>query len=766
MGPIIDQRILSIHTDPQQIKSINDFTDSLVRELNVAEGTPTKALMRELLAEGLRRALDMGGAEPKRRFLEALAVNIHKFPLQEQQSLSRVYPVEISSEYRNLQSFVLDAAPEDEQAPQGSGFAGGTMPGVAAGMTPGSGTALVPAVSSSADPPPPPSANAPVLTELRRRLTALPPRTGAAAEELVPRILQEDVAREAQAVDPRTRSAFFSDLRLNLFKFPELAQKELVERFSELRVEVARLVVSMTQEISRWLDEEKVAVQRGNTGPLMAKLRALFQAVLSAPFSATFKHLGSPEKKQKEAFLLKIALCLRTCQERRFTDIKEVGDQTSQLRRQFFYVEGYGELMEDWLQNRIRQFNDEEFAQRVTAVLSTSMPSVLARLQRTFRLGRWLPLTDAQIEEDIFALFLDDTFPRHVLTAASIARMLQRISSQGGADFHVYAGIARLAPPRQPHSGPPPQDAVEAALLDVLQRFPPFPPLQRVRPGSFLFGRVEVEFFLRSNDLISRVARTDGGQAQEAPAADFFARHGPEEFPSAAGMAVQSSGQLPNGTPSTSIEALGIHPDLQSFTGTGSSMMINAPGVGCATTPSGPRGPSQLGQVVPPVAFPQQPLLYLSTAPGYQSSSLALGPPLLASSMTAPGGLTSPVQGLHGFSQPSSLPGLANLGAPPPLVLPSGSGPGANFGLSSLPRGPATFTHPLGPGLAASGPAPGLPLPYPTGGLGQPLAGARYEPYPVAQGASGGLFGGALSPGLPPGLAPAASKFGLDDDEI
>ncbi|CAL1144096.1 unnamed protein product [Cladocopium goreaui] len=64
---------------------------------------PSKELTRELLADGLRRALDMLGETPKKQFLEILAANIHKFALQEQYSLSRVYPVEISRVLRHVE---------------------------------------------------------------------------------------------------------------------------------------------------------------------------------------------------------------------------------------------------------------------------------------------------------------------------------------------------------------------------------------------------------------------------------------------------------------------------------------------------------------------------------------------------------------------------------------------------------------------------------------------------------------------------------------
>lgn len=783
MSPVIDQRLLSIQADPQQIRSISDFTDSLVRELSAAEGTAAKALMRELLADGLRRALDLSGAEPKRRFLEALSANIHKFPLQEQQSLARVHPVEISSEYRNLQSFVEDPAPEDEPsatlAGAGAGAAGAST-GAAGTPAPAAGAATTAPPAEAPQPVAPPP-GCPAMAELRRRLAALPLRPGAAAEELSARILQdEEAARAGMGADPRARRAFFGELRLNLFKFPERKQRELVEHFQELRVEVARLVATMTLEISRWLDEEKVAEQRGSMVALLSKLGALFQAVLSAPFSATFKHLGSAEKKGKEAFLLTIALCLRTCQERRFTETKEIGDQAGQLRRQFFYVEGYGELMEDWLQNRIRQFNEEEFPQRVTAVLSTSMSSVVARLQRTLRPGRWLSLTDVQLEEDIFALFLDDTFPRHVLTAVSIAGMLRKVVAHGGAEFHVYGGIVRWPPPRQAPGAALPQDPIEAALLEVLHRFPPFPPLKRSGPGTFIFGRVEVEFFLREGELVSRVARADGGPPQEAAASDFFARHGPKEFPDAAAAALQPLGQLPQGAHSTTIEPTAVAlPGLQAGLAGGGS-------------------PRQLGQVVLPVAFPPQLPTCLSTAPGVQATSSGLNPPVPTAAVPyGPGSCTGPVAGPRAVP-PRVVPGLPGLGAPPPppLLAPD-SGRVGDLGLSSLPRGPSSFARPLTPGdgtglgppvpggggvpssMTLPGTGPNTTLLFPPG---QPLGGARFEPYPSAHSNGSSvpagplLFGGVVAPALV-GLAPAhlsatqpevlaAGKFGLDDDEI
>jgi len=71
------------------VKSINDFTNSLAKALVDAEGTPSKELKtlkgtaikrselqlaqeltRELLADGLRRALDMLGEMSKKQFLD------------------------------------------------------------------------------------------------------------------------------------------------------------------------------------------------------------------------------------------------------------------------------------------------------------------------------------------------------------------------------------------------------------------------------------------------------------------------------------------------------------------------------------------------------------------------------------------------------------------------------------------------------------------------------------------------------------------------
>lgn len=542
-GLVVD---LSLQSDPQQLQSINEFTDSLVRELQNAQGSkPSKALLRELISPGANRALNMGGITGKRRFLDALTGNIHKFPLQEQQSLAKVYPVEISSEYSNLVSFVAEDLNDDDD----------------------DDVVVVVGSKPAARPPAPVALASPslvgdpkchaALEDLKRKLAALPPVPGPPADELSQRLLNAELERVVRDSDEKRRTAFFSDLRLNLFKLSDAAQKTLVERFPALKADIARLVESMAQEISRWLDEEKVASQRGNVTPLLTKLKALFKATLSVPFLATFKHLDAKDKKGKEGFLLKVALCLRTCKDKHFAELPELTEQVAELRKQFFYVKDYGELMEEWLNSRISQCN-EEFESRVTSVLGTNLAAVLSRLKRTFRPGRWLSLSDGQLMEALYALFADRSFPKHVLTTRTITKVLRKVSSFGAGDFHIYGDIARLPPQSPCYFGPPAQDAIDGMVIEVLERLPPFPSLRKLQPSLFLFGRVQVEFVvLGDGHLVARHSNPETGPS-EMSADNFFAKRGPEEFPNAAKMAVQLSAMRhPDGPPCTPLEMAG-----------------------------------------------------------------------------------------------------------------------------------------------------------------------------------------------------------------
>lgn len=432
--------------DASQVKSINEFTDSLAKALAEGDGIPSKELTRELLAEGLRRALEIGGEVCKQRFLETLAANIHKFALQEQYSLSRVYPVEISSEYRNLQSFFIESATEgDAEVPSAGRVFNGT--------------------SSTSDPP--------ALSELRRRLGALPQKPGPTSEELVHKFKEEQTTSALKAIDVRARAAFFAEVRLNLFRFSETAQKELVETFTDLKAEVVKLVDSTTQEVAAWLDEERVAVawrNQAKQATLLAQVKALFQAVQSPPFQATFRHLTGGAKRAKEAFLLQAGLCLKKGSQNNYWDQPELSELAGKLRRSFFYVEGYGELMDDWLQSRVKKLN-EDFLQRAVTMLGNSLPAVLTRLRQIFRPGRWIFLCDPRLESDLINLFDEDTFPRHVLTSTTITQVLERVPALGGDDFHIYNDIVRSPPLQAPLSSGP-MDLIESALMEVLRRLP------------------------------------------------------------------------------------------------------------------------------------------------------------------------------------------------------------------------------------------------------------------------------------------------------
>lgn len=508
----MDQRQV-IQKDPAQVKSINDFTSSLAKTLVDAEGMPSKELTRELLADGLRRALDMLGETPKKQFLEILAANIHKFALQEQYSLSRVYPVEISSEYKNLQSFFSEAAPEEATG------------------------------EDRAEPT--------ALSELRRMLAALPQRAGISAEEFVAKVKDEDSSQALKAVNARTRSAFFAEVRQSLYRFSEASQKELVEFFTELKAEVVKLVDSMTQEVSVWLDEERVASAWQNhakQASLRIQAQNLFQAVLSPSFQTNFKQIGSGAKRAKEAFLLQTAVCLKTGAEKLYWDsVPGLLDLAAQMRRSFFYVEGYGELMEDWLQSRTTQIN-QEFLQRGTAILGSNFSEVVSRLRQIFRPGRWMFLSDPRVEGDLITLFLEDSIPRHVLSMTSLTKLLELVGSNGGDDFHIYNDIVRLPPLSSPALGP--QDLTESALLEVLKRLPCFPPLQRlVGPGGrYRFGRMEVVFQLTATELAAQVVASPLPVPEVLRALDFFVQFGPQEYPTATVDAVKASDQLMCGT--------------------------------------------------------------------------------------------------------------------------------------------------------------------------------------------------------------------------
>jgi len=255
------------------------------------------------------------------------------------------------------------------------------------------------------------------------------------------------------------------------------------------------------------------------------------------------------------------------------------------------YVKNYGELMEEWLNGRITQCNDD-FLQRVTSVLGTNLAAVCQRMRRTFRPGKWLSLTDGKLLDDLYQLFADKTFPKHVLIPRTVTKALRQVSSFGGGDFQFYNDIARLPPQRPSYLGPPAQDSIDAKIIEVLERLPPFPSLSKLQPSLYSFGRLQVVFaVLGDGNLVARTTNSEGGQS-EVSAEHFFVKKGPEEFPDAARMAVQASAmQHPSGPPATPIEMVGafspaappqlsLHPGSASALGGPDSTFQAAPALG------------------------------------------------------------------------------------------------------------------------------------------------------------------------------------------
>lgn len=461
--------------------------------------------------------------------------------------------------------------------------------------------------SSTSDPP--------ALSELRRRLGALPQKPGPTSEELVHKFKEEQTTSALKAIDVRARAAFFAEVRLNLFRFSETAQKELVETFTDLKAEVVKLVDSTTQEVAAWLDEERVAVawrNQAKQATLLAQVKALFQAVQSPPFQATFRHLTGGAKRAKEAFLLQAGLCLKKGSQNNYWDQPELSELAGKLRRSFFYVEGYGELMDDWLQSRVKKLN-EDFLQRAVTMLGNSLPAVLTRLRQIFRPGRWIFLCDPRLESDLINLFDEDTFPRHVLTSTTITQVLERVPALGGDDFHIYNDIVRSPPLQAPLSSGP-MDLIESALMEVLRRLPGFPPLLRLPgPGHYRFGRVEVLFQLAGTDLAARVLSSPSAAptGEVLRAVDFFVQFGPQEFPNAAVEAVQSSDSM-HLCPTTGIQDVGapltapglIRPPMSFAV---APMALPAPGP--PAQPLAPMVPGMAVGLAPPAPVPMIPFV-------------------------------------------------------------------------------------------------------------------------------------------------------------
>ncbi|CAE7384645.1 unnamed protein product [Symbiodinium sp. CCMP2592] len=329
---------------------------------------------------------------------------------------------------------------------------------------------------------------------------------------------------------------------------------------------------------------------------LLAQVKALFQAVQSPPFQATFRHLTGGAKRAKEAFLLQAALCLKRGSQNNYWDQPELSELAGKLRRSFFYVEGYGELMDDWLQSRVKKLN-EDFLQRAVTMLGNSLPAVLTRLRQIFRPGRWIFLCDPRLEGDLINLFDEDTFPRHVLTSATITQVLERVPALGGDDFHIYNDIVRSPPLQAPLSSGP-MDLIESALMEVLRRLPGFPPLLRLLPGPghYRFGRVEVLFQLAGTDLAARVLSSPNAAMPEVlRALDFFVQFGPQEFPSAAVEAVRTSDSM-HLCPTTSIQDLGaplaapglLRPPMSFGVAMVAPMAVPPPGMAVGLAPPAP----------------------------------------------------------------------------------------------------------------------------------------------------------------------------------
>lgn len=88
------------------------------------------------------------------------------------------------------------------------------------------------------------------LSELRQILASLPQKPGASANEFVKKMKEDESWKALKKLRRKSRSSFFQEVRQNLCRLPEQAQKELVELFSELKNEVVKLLDAMAQAAS------------------------------------------------------------------------------------------------------------------------------------------------------------------------------------------------------------------------------------------------------------------------------------------------------------------------------------------------------------------------------------------------------------------------------------------------------------------------------------------------------------------------------------
>ncbi|CAL1144099.1 unnamed protein product [Cladocopium goreaui] len=174
-----------------------------------------------------------------------------------------------------------------------------------------------------------------------------------------------------------TRSAFFAEVRQSLYRFSEASQKELVEFFTELKAEVVKLVDSMTQEVSVWLDEERVASAWQNHAK-QARLLALLALLVQGLCQAAEMPRGNKPRERGTVVAWKTAEYGFVKREGRHNDDIQLHVANAKGERFKKYVRRYGMQAGVRVKFDVDFEEEDDFAQRIVSFAAVAfVPSLL-----------------------------------------------------------------------------------------------------------------------------------------------------------------------------------------------------------------------------------------------------------------------------------------------------------------------------------------------------------------------------------------------------